>query len=148
MTGSLRDPEVESGVSIVSQVKGVREALVHKQRILTRGQWVVVGRDIGTVVLPHAQRKVFLEASVEERARRRHHQLCSQRQNVDLDVVRAGMEERDRLDSQRAHSPLRRAEDAWRLMTDGLTAEQVVQLIYANITEYKWRCLLGRDRHG
>ena len=109
---------------------------------------MVVGRDIGTVVLPHAQRKVFLEASVEERARRRHQQLCAQGQSIALDVVRADMEERDRLDSQRAHSPLRPAEDAWRLVTDGLTAEQVVQLIYDNITEGKWRCLVGRVPHG
>ena len=107
VTGSLRDPEVEHGVSIVAKVKGVREALVRKQQVLSRGQCVVVGRDIGTVVLPHAQRKVFLEASVEERARRRHQQLCAQGQSIALDAVRADMEERDRLDSQRAHSPLR-----------------------------------------
>ena len=148
VTRNLRDPDVERGVSIVSQVKGVREALVSKQRALTRGQWVVVGRDIGTVVLPDAQRKVFLEASVEERARRRHEQLCAQGQSVDVDVVRTGMEERDRLDSQRAHSPLRPAEDAWRLTTDGLTVEQVVHLIYANIGEFKWRCIIGRAIHG
>lgn len=148
VTGGLRDPEVEHGVSVVAKVKGVREALVTKQRSLTRGQWVVVGRDIGTVVLPNAQRKVFLEASVQERARRRHEQLCAQGQSIALDVVRAEMEARDRLDSQRAHSPLRPAKDAWRLVTDGLTVEQVVQLIYANITEYKWRCIVGGTPHG
>ena len=94
VSGSLRDPEVEQGVSIVAKVKGVREALVHKQRLLSRGQCVVVGRDIGTVVLPNAQRKVFLEASVEVRARRRHQQLRDQGHSVDLDVVRADMEAR------------------------------------------------------
>lgn len=148
VSGSLRDPEVEQGVSIVAKVKDVREALVHKQRILSGGQCVVVGRDIGTVVLPHAQRKVFLEASVEVRARRRHQQLRDQGHSVDLDVVRADMEARDRLDSQRAHSPLRPADDAWRLVTDGLTAEQVVRLIYDNIKEHEWRSIVGGARHG
>ena len=148
VSGSLRAPEVEHGVSIVAKVKGVREALVHKQRLLSRGQCVVVGRDIGTVVLPDAQRKVFLEASVEVRARRRHQQLRDQGHSVDLDVVRADMEARDSLDSQRAHSPLRPADDAWRLVTDGLSAEQVVQLIYDNIREHEWRSMIGGARHG
>ena len=130
VTGRLRTPDVEHGASVVSQVQGVREALVRKQQALTsEGRWVVVGRDIGTVVLPDAEVKVFLEASVEERARRRYQELSAKEACVDPDVVRSELEERDRRDTHRAHSPLRAAPDARRVVTDGLTVEQVVDHI-------------------
>ena len=86
------------------------------------GRWVVVGRDIGTVVLPDAEVKLFLEASVEERARRRYEELYAKGASVNADVVRSELEERDRRDTHRAHSPLRAAPDARRVVTDGLTA--------------------------
>ena len=128
VTGRLRTPDVEHGASVVSQVQGVRKALVRKQRAMADvGRWVVVGRDIGTVVLPDADVKLFLEASVEERARRRYEELCAQGGNVDPKVVRSELEERDRRDTHRAHSPLRAAPDARRFVTDGLTVEQVVE---------------------
>ena len=128
VTGRLRTPDVEHGASVVSQVQDVRKALVRKQRaVVDAGRWVVVGRDIGTVVLPDAEVKLFLEASVEERARRRYQELCAQGKSVVLDVVRTEMEERDRRDIHRAHSPLRAAPDARRVVTDGLTVEQVVE---------------------
>ena len=127
VTGRLRTPDVEHGASVVSQVQGVRKALVRKQRAMADvGRWVVVGRDIGTVVLPDAEVKLFLEASVEERAHRRYQELCAQEESVDAEVVRSELEERDRRDTYRAHSPLRAAPDARRVVTDGLTVEQVV----------------------
>ena len=141
VTGRLRAPDVDHGASVVSQVQGVREALVRKQRAMAdQGRWVVVGRDVGTVVLPDAEVKVFLEASVEERARRRYQEICAKGANVDADVVRSELEERDRRDIHRAHSPLRAAPDAHRVVTDGLTVEQVVEHI---------RTLAGAEaRHG
>ena len=130
VTGRLRAPDVDHGASVVSQVQGVREALVRKQRAMAdAGRWVVVGRDIGTVVLPDAEVKVFLEASVEERTRRRYQELSVKEGSVDPDVVRSELEERDRRDTHRAHSPLRAATDARRVVTDGLTVEQVVDHI-------------------
>ena len=130
VTGRLRAPDVDHGASIVSQVQAVREALVHKQQDMTSGgRWVVVGRDIGTVVLPDAEVKVFLDASVEERARRRYQEVRVKEAAVDPDVVRSQLEERDRRDTQRAHSPLRAAPDARRVATDGLTVDQVVDRI-------------------
>ena len=130
VTGRLRAPDVDRGASVVSQVQGVRKALVRKQRAMADlGRWVVVGRDIGTVVLPDAEVKIFLEASVEERARRRYQELCAREESVDPDLVRSEMEERDQRDTHRAHSPLRAAPDARRVVTDGLTAEQVVEHI-------------------
>ena len=130
VTGRLRTPEVEYGASVVSQVPGVRKALVCKQRAMVRaGRWVVVGRDIGTVVLPDAAVKLFLEASVEERARRRYAERHAKQASVAPDVVRSELEERDRRDTQRAHSPLRAAPDARRVLTDGLTVDQVVEHI-------------------
>lgn len=130
VTGRLRTPDVEHGASVVSQVPGVRRALVRKQRdTVDAGRWVVVGRDIGTVVLPDADVKLFLEASVEERARRRYEERYAKQTGVDPDVVRSELEERDRRDTQRAHSPLRAAPDARRVLTDGLTVDQVVEHI-------------------
>ena len=130
VTGRLRTPDVEHGASVVSQVSGVRQALVRKQRAMANaGRWVVVGRDIGTVVLPDVEVKLFLEASVEERARRRYEELHAKGANVDADVVRSELEERDQRDIHRAHSPLRAAPDARRVVTDGLTVEQVVDHI-------------------
>ena len=130
VTGRLRTPDVEHGASVVSQVPGVRKALVRKQRAMAdSGRWVLVGRDIGTVVLPDADVKLFLEASVEERARRRYEEISARGGSVDPDVVRSELEERDRRDTQRAHSPLRAAADARRVVTDGLTVDQVVEHI-------------------
>ena len=130
VTGRLRAPDVDRGASVVSQVQGVRQALVRKQRAMAdMGRWVVVGRDIGTVVLPDAEVKLFLEASVEERARRRYEELYAKGASVNADVVRSELEERDRRDTHRAHSPLRAAPDARRVATDGLTVEQVVDHI-------------------
>lgn len=128
----LRRPEVEQAVSLVARVAGVRQALVSKQRALAQeGSIVMVGRDIGTVVLPHADLKVFLLASVQERARRRHQELQTLGQKVKFRSVLRDLERRDLLDSQRSVAPLRPAPDARQLDTDGLTPEQVVERILA-----------------
>lgn len=132
VTDLLRSPRVERAVSIVSQVLEVRQAMVRQQqKIASQGRIVMAGRDIGTVVLPSADLKVFLTASVQERARRRYEELKALGQKVTYEQVLAGLRERDTLDSQRAHSPLRPAEDACIIDTDGKGLEQVVAEVLA-----------------
>lgn len=130
VTERLRSTEVGEAVSLVSRVPAVREAMVSLQREMGRqASTVMVGRDIGTVVVPDAPLKVYLEASPEERARRRHEELLPTRPAVTLAEVRAELALRDTIDSQRAHSPLRPAEDAVIIDTDPLSLDQVVDRI-------------------
>ncbi len=132
VTAAVRTPDVDANVSAVSAVPGVRGALVTRQRELADGRDVVVeGRDIGTVVFPLAEVKVFLTASTHERARRRRLDLVGQGVEVDEAEVGARLERRDRYDSSRQVSPLAAAGDATVLDTTGLTVEQVVDAIEA-----------------
>jgi cytidylate kinase len=126
VTQAIRSPEVSQTASLVAADPGVREAMVARQRelIAAGGDWVAEGRDIGTVVAPNAELKVFLTASPEERARRRAAELGG-----DLPTVLAEQTMRDARDSAREHSPLVAADDAVRLDTTGLTLDQVVQRI-------------------
>jgi GTPase len=126
----IRGPEVTAAVSRVSAHPGVRDATTPAQRraVVEQGG-VVEGRDIGTVVLPDADLKVFLTASVEERARRRAGQVGRD----DLAAIVAELEQRDRLDSGREVAPLRVAEDAWELDTTGLGVQQVVEAIVGRV---------------
>ena len=104
--------------------------LVRQQRDLAaRGNMVMVGRDIGTVVLPDAELKVFMNASAEERSRRRHQDLLRQGHQVDYQQVLMETRRRDQIDSQREDSPLRPAPGAQTVETEGRTIEQVVNLI-------------------
>jgi GTP-binding protein len=129
-TPYLTAPEVENAVSQVSRVPSVREAMVGIQRAAASdGGVVMAGRDIGTVVLPDAGLKVFLNASQEERAKRRHEQLIARGEDASFDNVLADLVRRDAIDSNRQTSPLRPAEDAVIVDTDGLTLEQVVERI-------------------
>ena len=126
----LRGPEVDQAVSLVARVPEVRSAMVAQQREIAVGQGiVVVGRDIGTVVLPFADLKVFLLASVFERAKRRHEEMTRQGYPVEYEKVLKDIEARDAVDSERAHSPLRPAEDARLLDTDSMDVGQVVREI-------------------
>lgn len=134
VTQELRQPEVEQRVSLVSRIPGVREAMVRLQQALAQGGRIVMsGRDIGTVVLPDAELKCFLVASPEERARRRHRELREQGYQVSYQQVLQELLDRDRLDSERAYSPLRPAPDACLLDTDGISVEQVVEKILSLI---------------
>lgn len=130
VTDELRKPEVDRGVSLVARVSEVRRALVARQRNMAlEGPVVMAGRDIGTVVLPAAQLKVYLEASPEVRALRRYHELRAMGISTDYQDILDGLTRRDDLDSSRADSPLRPATDARRINTDALTLEQVVDAI-------------------
>jgi cytidylate kinase len=126
----LRESQVDSHVSLVSRIPQVRRAMVRQQRILAeQGDIIMVGRDIGTVVLPEAPLKVFMSASLEERARRRQREMLQQGQAVDFSQVLRETEARDYIDSHRADSPLTPAKDSFLVDTDGLTPNQVVELI-------------------
>ncbi len=132
----LRDPSVDRRVSLVSQVSQVRRALVQQQRALAKeGKIVLVGRDIGTVVLPDADLKIFVTASLEERARRRWRDQLAQRTETDYQQVLEETRARDDLDSHRADSPMKPAEDAWQVSTEGLSVDQVVNLILRRAQE-------------
>jgi cytidylate kinase len=127
ITWELRLPEVEANVSVVSAYAGVRRALSAQQRrIGQRGSVVMVGRDIGTVVLPEADLKVYLDASAEERARRRFDEIRARGGQADYQKILAQVLERDRIDSTRAVAPLRPAADAVILDSDRLDADQVL----------------------
>jgi len=130
VTWEIRRPEVEANVSAVSAYPGVRRALTAQQRrIGQRGKVVMVGRDIGTVVLPEADLKIYLDASVEERARRRSAELRQRGEPADDDKILAAMRERDRIDSTRQVAPLRPAADAMILNSDNLDLDQVLQKV-------------------
>jgi cytidylate kinase len=130
VTWKIRSPEVDANVSLVSSYGGVREALTRRQReIGLRQPVVMVGRDIGTVVLPEAECKIYLDASVEERARRRYEERCSRGEDVVFTDILERMKERDRFDSSRDLAPLKAAKDATILDTTGLNIEQVVDAV-------------------
>ena len=130
----LREAQVERHVSLVAKVPQVRRALVRQQQSLAReGNIVMVGRDIGTVVLPHADLKVFLSATPKQRAHRRWRDLVDRGQPVDFKQVLRETRERDEIDSNRADSPLRPAEDALTLDTGQLTVDQVVEQILGQV---------------
>jgi CMP/dCMP kinase len=130
VTWAIRSAQVDGDVSQVSKYAGVRRAMTGLQRqIGARGDVVMVGRDIGTVVLPEADLKVYLEASVEERARRRAAELAARGEPADLADILAGLKERDRLDSTRELAPLKPAQDSVVLDTTALTIEEVVDQV-------------------
>jgi cytidylate kinase len=130
VTWAIRQPAVDAVVSPVSAYPGVRRALTKQQRhIAAGGCMVMVGRDIGTVVLPHADLKLFIRASIEERARRRYLERRARGEDVAYQTELASMRRRDEIDSQRAHAPLRPADDAVIIDTDGLSIDQVLARI-------------------
>ena len=135
VTWAIRGADVDRSVSQVARVPAVRDAMVEQQRALAdRGRVVMVGRDIGTVVLPTAERKIFLTASAAERAKRREEELRSRgevrpRQELLQEILR-----RDQLDSERAVAPLRAADDAVVVQTDGLSVGQALDRVLAIAT--------------
>lgn len=130
VTQDLNKPEVDRQVSLVSKYRGVREAMVLHQRELAAGRdAVMVGRDIGTVVLPEARLKIYLTASVEERARRRHLELGELGHWEQYSSILSDLRMRDKIDSERSFSPLKPADDAHLLDTDGVAIEEVVAQI-------------------
>lgn len=132
VTWAIRSPAVDAHVSKVSSYPGVRRELVRQQRALgERGHVVMVGRDIGTVVMPDAPLKLYVTASATERARRRWLERCRQGHTAEYEAILADVIRRDRIDSTREHSPLRPADDAIRIDTTKRPVETVVAEILA-----------------
>ena len=136
VTQAIRQADVTNAVSEVSAHGGVREKLVQlQQKIGRQGGIVMDGRDIGTVVLPDAQVKIFLVASVEERAERRYKENLEKGMPTDFETLKKEIERRDLYDSTREVSPLVQADDAVRIDTTGMTISRVVEEIEAIICE-------------
>jgi cytidylate kinase len=132
ITWETRSRKVDENVSLVSTYAGVRSALSRQQRrIGQRGKIVMVGRDIGTVVLPDADLKIYLDATAEERARRRYDEIMARNGKADYDAILKRVIERDRIDSTRDVAPLKAAEDAVVLDSDKLTADEVFEQVLA-----------------
>ena len=136
VTWDIRSGDIDRIVSQVARVPAVRDAMVEQQRALAgKGRVVMVGRDIGTVVLPNAEKKIFLTASASERARRREEELASrgerrQRQELLHEILR-----RDQLDTERAVSPLKAAQDAVVVQTDGLEVKEALERVLGAISQ-------------
>jgi CMP/dCMP kinase len=148
VSAAIRTPEVSQMASKASAIAMVRRRLLDLQRALGRRDNVVAeGRDIGTVVFPDAQVKIYLDASIEERARRRCDELRAAGREVSLAETISEMEERDKRDSQRDIAPLRKADDAFVLDSSGLTAEaaaeKVLQIIKSESSKIKYDRSLG-----
>jgi cytidylate kinase len=130
VTWELRSPDVDAHVSLVSSYAGVRQEMVRRQRQFgQRGSVVMVGRDIGTVVMPDAPLKLYVTASAEERARRRWHDRQEQGHENSYEAILADVQRRDRFDSSRQHSPLRPAGDAVIIDTSHLTPDEIIARI-------------------
>jgi len=130
VNNELRSTEVDFGVSPVAKVADVRKVLVRNQQLIAKdGNIVMVGRDIGTNVLLDADLKVYLDVSVEEQARRRYKEMVEQGEKADYEDILARLMRRDRIDSKRSVNPLRKAEDAHVINTDGTDANGVLDEI-------------------
>jgi cytidylate kinase len=126
ITWDVRSGDVDANVSTVSAYRDVRKALSEQQRrIGLRGNVVMVGRDIGTVVLPEADLKIYLDASAEERAKRRYDELVARNEKANYDEILQKVVERDHIDSTRAVAPLRPANDAIIIDSDKMNVDQV-----------------------
>lgn len=132
LTEAVRTAQATRLSSPVSAIAGVRKRMVELQRKMgEEGGVVMEGRDIGTVVFPNAEVKVFLTASAAERARRRSLELNQKGVEADPETIAAELKERDLRDSSRTHAPLKQADDAVLLETDGMTVERVVDAVVA-----------------
>lgn len=136
VSSEIRTPRVNSAVSIIAAIKEVREIMVEHQRKLAKGHDIVMeGRDIGTVVFPNANIKLYLEASAEERATRRYKQNLENGLEVPYEEVLESIKNRDKIDSTRADSPLRVPEDAVIVDTNGWSPEDARRNIFKIIDD-------------
>jgi CMP/dCMP kinase len=137
LSNEIRSSNVSQNVSYVASFEVVRNALVEKQREFALGNNVIMdGRDIGTVVFPDAEVKIFLNASAETRAQRRMQDLKNLGEEPEFDILVAEIKERDRLDSQRKIAPLTKAKDAIEIITDNKTLTEVTQAIIPEIQKF------------
>jgi cytidylate kinase len=135
LTEGIFDADYADALPLISATPGVRHALVAQQRRMGDTGVVMAGRDIGTVVFPHADHKFFLVASLDEKVRRRAAQYERRGERVDEEAMRKEVEARDRVDTERAVAPLRPAHEAIVIDTDRLDVDQVVDLIVDRVRE-------------
>lgn len=136
VTKEIRETRVNENVSKIASIRIVRENLVNLQRKISQGKNVILdGRDIGTVVFPDAQIKIYLIASPEERAKRRYKELIQKGTEISYDEVLKSIKERDYIDSTRKESPLMKADDAVELDSTGLKIDEVLDFISKKIEE-------------
>lgn len=136
VTEQIRAAEIGKGASTVGTYQKVRERMVELQQAMAQEHSVIMdGRDIGTVVLPEAEVKIYLDAGVEERARRRMGELEAKGETADLEEIKKMILQRDHNDMNRVHSPLRKAEDAVSLDSTGMCVEEVMQAILKIVAE-------------
>ena len=137
VTEDIRSKEVNKFVSPISKISGVREVLVKKQRILAQNNSGIVmeGRDIGSVVFPDADLKIFLTASIEQRTVRRVKEYDSKGIKVSIKEIKSNLESRDKIDSSRENSPLIKAPDAFEVDTSKVTIEQQVEIILEKVRQ-------------
>lgn len=139
LTDEIRSVEVDNNVSKVASIPEVREIMLEKQRELAGNNNVVMdGRDIGTRVLPDADLKIFLTATLEERAKRRYYDLVEREIDIDMAEVEEKIKIRDEKDSNREHSPLKEADDAHKIISDDLTPEEVADRIISLLEGGGW----------
>ncbi len=137
ITTEIREPEISSFVSIIAKQPQIRSFLLDLQRKgAEAGGMIMDGRDIGTVVLPDADYKFFLTASVDERTKRRHLELTNQGVNIDKMAVRENLLTRDKIDSERETAPLKKAADAVLIDNTNLNKEETISLITSYIKEF------------
>lgn len=138
LTHDIRSIEVNDNVSYISKIDGVRKELVKKQREIGKGGNVVMeGRDIGTVVFPNADVKIYLTAGLDQRTERRVKQLAEDNNNISPEVIKENLLKRDKIDSTRSVSPLVKSEDAVELDTSFLTVEEQVNKIIEQVNSLK-----------
>lgn len=131
---AIRKPEITKSVSDIAKIKEVRQIMLELQRELgKRGDVVLDGRDIGTVVFPNAEKKFFLDADLKERASRRHKELKGLGECIGLEAVHQDLSNRDKIDTNRQFAPLRQAEDALYIDTTMLTIDEVVEKLLSYI---------------
>lgn len=135
LTNEIRSPEVNSLVSDISKIAGVRDAMVKKQRemSLVNEGVVMEGRDIGTVVFPDAEVKIFLTATIDERSVRRAKEFNEQGKAVSIEAVKENLAQRDKIDSTRKISPLSKADDAIEVDTSNTTINEQVEIILKHV---------------
>ncbi len=137
ITKEIRNPKVSNYVSLIARSKVVRQVLLKIQKQLSvAGGIIIEGRDIGTVVLPDAELKIFLDADINERIKRRHYQLKKKGMSIDYESLKKNIIERDLLDSMREISPLVKAYDAVEIDTTNTTAKEIINKIMTLYKEY------------
>lgn len=134
VTGQIREARISKSVSDIAKIKGVRDIMLQLQRNFgKRGDCVLDGRDIGTVVFPDAKKKFYLDAHFKERVNRRHKELNGSGQNISAQDVESDLQNRDTIDSTREIAPLRKADDAIYIDTTDLTIEEVSDKVLNHI---------------